>query len=241
MQRFFKKLAANPFSYLGHLFYKYTIAPWKYGQGDDYRADRYWEDRFRQKGATLTAVGDEGLSLEENRKMYEEAGKVFWELLNEENITLQDKTILEIGTGNGFFTQILYENGARRYTGLDITDALFEHLRHRFPGFHFQKQDITAEPITGKYDLILFIDVIEHIVQEAKMLSALHHIQEALNPGGVLLFAPFMKKGRKEHFHLRLWTYEELAPHLKPLKIGPLKPFRYGHIAAVRKEEIYEA
>lgn len=235
MQRIFQKLRANPIKYLLHIFQKYTIAILKYKQKDDYNASRYWDDRFKRQGSTLVAVGDEGLSLIENQKMYSEAKDVFEKLLIRENISFRNKKILEIGTGNGFFTKIVYESRPCNYQGIDITDALFADLQTRFPEFQFGKKDITTELIKETYDIVLFIDVIEHIVNEEKMIFAIKNIQKALKPGGSLIFAPFMKEPQKEHFYLRLWTYDEIAPHLKPLMTDSLMPFRYGHIAVIRK------
>lgn len=135
----------DPFGFVIKGLYKITIGKIKYGKGEDYDAARYWHDRFSKYGFSLKGAGNEGLSEEENKKMYMEAAKIFMSLCQKEEVNFKNANILEIGVGTGFYTQLFYNCGAIRYTGIDITDVLFPTLRRMFRNFNFIKKDITKK------------------------------------------------------------------------------------------------
>ncbi len=83
--------------------------------------------------------GDEGLTVEENKVIYEQASNTLINLFQEKNINILDSNILEVGCGGGYYTQLFYKLGAKKYTGLDITEILFPQLRRKFPGYTFIK------------------------------------------------------------------------------------------------------
>ncbi len=128
-----------------------------------YDAEEYWTSRLSKFGLGILGVGNKGLSVDENEKMYQEAKDVFLNLCAQEGIDFAESRVLEIGVGNGFYARILKERGVRRYLGVDITDALFDKLTPLFPGFELVKLDITQEKVKGDFDLIIMIDVTQHI------------------------------------------------------------------------------
>jgi SAM-dependent methyltransferase len=89
-------------------------------------------------------------------------------------------SILDVGCGDGLFFDDLARFGA--VDGLEPDGALLGDDRWR--------GRITVAPLDGRfrpeepYDLILMLDVIEHIEDDAE---ALHAAREALRPGGLLL------------------------------------------------------
>jgi len=143
--------------------------------------------------------------------------------------------VLEIGCGTGHYTGLLADLGVSNYVGLDITDVLFPELHERFPQFDFVKQDITTHRVDGKFDLIVMIDVIEHIVEDEKLSSAMEHVKDALAPSGVVVLAPVMQKARDHLFYVRFWSLEELRERFPAHLIGDPKPFRAGGILTIRK------
>lgn len=176
----------------------------KYGAGNDYDAAKYWHDRFSKYGLSLKGAGNEGISEEENEKIYAEAAKVFTDLCRKEDIDFHNVSVLEIGCGTGFYTQLLHDLGVKSYTGVDITDVLFPKLRKKFPRFKFIKKDVTSDKLEGKYDLIIMIDVIEHIVKESKLSFAMENVKNCLSHNGVFIVTPIMKVSKKQLFYLRM-------------------------------------
>lgn len=229
------KLRNDPFGFVRRAFYKLFIAPLKYRSKNGYDAQRYWRDRFEKYGLSLRGVGDEGLSEEENRKMYEEAGRNFLSLCQQEGIDFPSVSALEIGCGSGFYTGLLAEQGVGRYTGVDITDVFFPELCQRHPGFEFRRLDVTRETIAGKFDLVAMIDVIEHITDEGQLAAAFEHVKQCLAPGGLLVLAPVSARGRRSLFYVRFWELDDIKSSFHGYRFSELLPFRYSNMVAIRK------
>jgi 2-polyprenyl-3-methyl-5-hydroxy-6-metoxy-1,4-benzoquinol methylase len=234
MKETLNKFLTQPLVFVKQGFNKLFIAPFKYGRKNDYDASRYWEERFKEYGfSSLKSVGIEGMSHEENIKMYKEAGATVKEILFKYP-NLQNLSVLEIGCGTGFYTGLLHELGVKNFTAIDITDTFFKDLQTKFPGYHFQKKDITTDQLENSYDLIIFIDVIEHIVTPEKLRQAMIHVRQALKKGGSLVIAPLMNTREKKLFHLHLWTLEDVTSHFQGLKVSEPIPFRYGSIVTIQ-------
>lgn len=201
----------NPVGTFRRGIYKLFIAPLKYGRGKDYDAHRYWEDRFRRHGPSLRSVGDEGMAESEIRQAYAiQAGEVL-EMLDRAGIGLAQARLLEIGCGNGYYSDLVRGRGLRKYAGFDITDVFFPMLRERFPGFEYVRGDITADRLPAEFDVVLMIDVIEHIVTEAKLMSALSNVGAMTAKGGVVAIAPVVPHASHSLFYVRFWAEEDVG------------------------------
>lgn len=222
---------------LKRAFAKLIVGPLRYGRGGGYDAARYWDERFRKYGRCIKGPGDEGLSQQENERAYAEAGRVFRELIRAEGLDLTGLRVLEIGPGTGFYTEILRDLGARNLTGIDITDAMFDDLRARMPGFEFVAGDVAAGAIEGQYDLVVMIDVIEHIVEGRRLAAAMDNLRRCMAPGGRLLIAPLAARSRKYLFYVHTWTLEDVRAHFADCTIGRPVPFRAGHVVVIRAPE----
>jgi len=64
--------------------------------------------------------------------------------------------------------------------------------------------------IDGKYDLIVIIDVIEHIVTDEKFNFAMTNIKNALSKVGYIVIAPIVEKNYKAQFYERHWTINDI-------------------------------
>lgn len=214
-----RRFLRRPVGTLARAFDKLLIAPRRYAVGDDYDAARYWEDRFRKHGPSLASVGDEGMNETEIRSAYgSQAGEVF-AMLERAGIALAPARLLEIGCGNGYYAERLRERGVTRYQGMDITDAFFPLLRERFPGYDYAKGDISAVSLAGAFDVVLMIDVIEHIVTGAKLDSALANVSAMTARGGVLALAPVAPRGRRSLFYVRFWSESEVLRALPGFEV----------------------
>lgn len=107
MHTLISKLRNDPLGFFWRAIYKTVIAPVKYRGKGGYDAARYWGDRLAKYGTAMKGVGDEGLSEQDNRAMYERAGAAFLDLCRQEGIEFSSARVLEIGCGNGFYTQLL--------------------------------------------------------------------------------------------------------------------------------------
>jgi SAM-dependent methyltransferase len=235
LQTAISKLKQDPIGFFLRVFHKTLVAPLKYRTRDGYDAARYWSDRFTRHGTSLKGVGDEGLSEQSNHAMYEKAAAAFLDLCSQEGIDIASARVLEIGCGNGFYTGLLREQGANHYLGLDITDTLFPILAARFPGFRFIRRDITVDYVNGEFDLILMIDVIEHIVSEEKLDFAMSNVLRCLVDNGRFMVAPVAAKSRHSLFYVRFWTVEDIKKRLAACLFDNPIPFRDDSLLIARK------
>ncbi len=232
------KVYKNPLGLLKRAIFKTLIAPFKYRKGNDYDAQKYWHDRFSKYGKTLTASGDEGLSEEENRRDYERAVNTMMAVFRKEKIDFEQTQALEIGCGTGFYTQLLHDLKVKSYTGADITDMLFPELRQKFPDYHFIQKDVTTEEIiTPPFDIIIMIDVIEHIVSKEKLAFAMENVQRCLKNNGFFIISPIMEISKKHLFYLHSWTIKEIKENFpdEEYTFRELMPFRQDALLVIKK------
>lgn len=92
---------------------------------------------------------------------------------------------LDVGCGDGAFTAVLAEAGAR-VIGVDVAQTALDRA-----GARDQELDLRLIPIDGplpfedcRFDLVWASEVLEHVVDTARWLS---EVRRVLNPGGRLL------------------------------------------------------
>jgi len=96
---------------------------------------------------------------------------------------LQDAHVVDIGCGYGWLLD--YFDTAKRVCGSDISEHAIEVAKKRSPQREFKVADIqNGVAFDNKFDLVLAINVIEHLPNPAAGIKA---ISEALNPGGITL------------------------------------------------------
>jgi len=98
-------------------------------------------------------------------------------------ILRSDSSILDVGTGNGLFVELLHQNG--------FTDI----SAHEIPGGDLAKITKIARKIyedfdytsiaSGSFDAVTLLDVVEHVPDPSYLLGMCHRI---LKPGGVIYF-----------------------------------------------------
>lgn len=90
------------------------------------------------------------------------AGKIAY-LLQKNNISFN--TVCEIGCGSGEILVRLSKEFQNKYwTGYDISpDAIKIAKRKENDNFHFELKDITSAEDQSRFDLVLVIDVLEHL------------------------------------------------------------------------------
>jgi SAM-dependent methyltransferase len=235
-EKFLAKFRKDPVGFFKRALQKGIIDRMMYGKvGGEYDAARYWHDRIAKYGASLRGVGDEGLSEADNARQYREAAHTFLETCHRTQINFQQARVLEIGPGTGFYTGLLHELRVKEYLGIDITDAYFPNLQTQFPRFRFVRKDVTAETIEGQYDIIVMIDVIEHIVTDEKLTRSLATLDGCLTNGGVLILAPILPTGQKHLFYVRFWSLPEVAARLPAYAWEKAVAFRDGELYVARK------
>ena len=149
-------------------------------------AASYWENRLRGNVA-LEKIGYLGLGRQYNQWLYRVRKTVFRRTVKSLNVDLGKSSVLDVGSGSGFYIQQWKSLGAKEIVGLDITTAAVEHLQSKFPNVTFHKADIGEAcelPAKGTFDLFSAFDVLFHIVDDARYRKAIANIHALLRPGG---------------------------------------------------------
>jgi SAM-dependent methyltransferase len=94
--------------------------------------------------------------------------------------------VLEVGSGDGFFSAYLQRRYDWSVTGLDCVEGDVEQSRQR--GVPSALCDVDREPLPhadGAFDLVIFDSVMEHLYQPARAVA---EIKRVIAPGGYLIF-----------------------------------------------------
>ena len=176
------------------------------------------------------------MSSVENEKMYQQARETFEELCTQEGINLPNAKILDIGCGTGFYAEVFRSYGNKNYLGIDITDQLFFKLKNEFPSYRFNKLDITKDTIDERFDVIIMIDVSQHIVDDMLFSSAMKTIYSCLSENGTFIVTSWLsdqfKKKRPYEVERPISYYKKEFMNVN--FSNPL-PFRDKYIFTIRK------
>lgn len=170
-----------------------------------FRADQYWEERLRDN-YNSQGVGDIGLPESYNSWLYAVRARVFRRIVHEIQITPSTLTVLDIGSGTGFYLREWSRIGIGKLAGCDITKTAVTHLSRQFPNATIVQADIGdksfASPI-GRVDVISAFDVLFHIVDDLRYKEAIENIARSLTPGGWFLYSDNLVARPAETVHYK--------------------------------------
>lgn len=162
-------------------------------------AASFWEGRL-DRDFSLKGVGFRRLGLNFNRWMYEVRKDVFLETIAATGLSVTDAEVLDVGCGTGFYLDRWAELGARSISGIDITATAIARLKAEHPNADLSTGDV-GEPVSplpgGSYDAVSAMDVLFHIVDDARFANAIANIAAALKPGGLFIWSDYFIRGRE--------------------------------------------
>ena len=195
------KLLQNPLIVLNYQL-RTILRCLRYSMKNDYKAKDFWMNRHKKYGFDLRGVGSCIKSQEENQRILNEGSRLMLELCNREGIELREVSLLDVGCGTGHYANAFCDAGGTDYTGIDIVDTLFNGLRKRFPDFKFLQIDVSTTPIQGKYDLIIAMDVLQHITNKQKFRYATENIKSHLKKDGVIIISTCIGPFKRNSFYM---------------------------------------
>ena len=199
-----------------------------------FNPDTYWEDRLKNiKG--LEGVGFKKLGLSFNKWAYKVRKNVFLKNVKALNFNFSESTVLDIGSGTGFYIQIWNELLCSKITGVDITNTAVENLKKTFPNNIFFQSDIGDKNFNAlnqyqTYHLVSAMDVLFHIVDDSRFEQAIANISTLIKKNGYFIYSDnFLNKKtfRGESQVLRTKSYLLEVFKRNGLEIELLKPFMY--------------
>jgi SAM-dependent methyltransferase len=158
----------------------------------------YWEARLG-KGLDLSRVGYLRLGKRYNHWLYEVRKRVFLREMRSAPIDLGGADVLDIGSGTGFYLDRWKELGIRSVVGTDLTRVATEELKRRYPADQCHRVDIGGDIgvlSERRFDAVSAMDVLFHIVDDARFARAMRNVRTLLRPGGLFVFSDnFVRRG----------------------------------------------
>jgi SAM-dependent methyltransferase len=153
-----------------------------------YLPSHYWEDRARRfaaQGAGLAAVCSYGMPESYNRM-------IDWcqRLALEPWLRIApDARVLDVGCGVGRWSSLLAGRGAQ-VTGMDLSPTMIAEAKRRAAEngvahrCRFLVQDLAHLDAGEKFDLVLGVTVLQHILDPDALRAAVERMSDHLSPGG---------------------------------------------------------
>lgn len=213
-----------------------------------YQPHAYWEERARQfaaHGTGLAAVCSYGMPEFYNRviDLGQRLALAPWLHLE------PGAKVLDVGCGIGRWSRILAARGAQ-VTGIDLSPTMIGQARTRAAQdgvadrCRFLVQDTAALDVGEKFDLVLGVTVLQHILDAGSLHSALQRMAAHLSPGGrmVLLEAAPSQiaarcdtsvfRARERSVYLQLFAESGLRVHaLTGVDPAPFKTWLLPHLS----------
>lgn len=156
---------------------------------------------------------------------------------------IQNKTVLDVACGTGFFSHYLIQKGARKVIGIDIDHESIRFAKNHFRNNNLQFFQADAHEIGNlpeKFDIVVSIETIEHLFNPEKFLQGL---QNVLYPNGMLIIStPNAEKtvGRNP-FHVKEFSALEFTNLLdKFFRIQKINGINYTDQTKKRHRFIYQ-
>lgn len=155
---------------------------------------KYWETRLRDK-FDLGGVGSIDLSIAYNEWLYRLRKRYFRKYVAPRVEAEGIRSVIDIGSGTGFYIERWLESGVSSIIGLDITDASVSRLSTQYPGLRFIRDDIGESKLTlPSADAVSAFDVLFHIVDDLRFEHALTRIANMVKPGGLFVYSDVFQR-----------------------------------------------
>ncbi|MBI3715291.1 MAG: class I SAM-dependent methyltransferase [Betaproteobacteria bacterium] len=148
----------------------------------------YWQQRIT--GAIeIDQVGHRSLGARYNYWIYRRRLEALTEWAQRQFGSRPIESVLELGSGSGFYITFWQQHGAGKIVGVDISEDSRALLAGRYPAHRFVQGDIGAPAlaIEDTFEVVTIFDVLYHIVDDGAARNALRNAAKAMTEAGTLL------------------------------------------------------
>lgn len=140
--------------------------------------------------------------------------------------SLDVRTILDVGCGSGANMAALAESGRYALSGMDVSAEALALARRHLPTARFHLLDVASEVLNERFDLVISIQVIEHVADD---VAALRHMAEMARR---LVFVSTMQgRMRRSEIgigHLRNYSPAELRRKMEAAGLETIRMYGWG-------------
>lgn len=152
--------------------------------GQPFSPGEYWEKRLSDR-FDLTGVGFRRKSVAFNKWVYRVRTELLDAVVRENDWPIDNKSVLDVGCGTGYFIDYWIARQARPITGIDIAKISIENLRREYPNVNLVLADLSDSnlDLDEKYDYVTIFDVLFHIVDDEKFENVPANLSRFCKPG----------------------------------------------------------
>tara|TARA_Y100001934_G_C12223417_1_gene711840 strand:+ start:367 stop:1089 length:723 start_codon:yes stop_codon:yes gene_type:complete len=200
-----------------------------------YVPKEFWRKKHENEG--FAAVGIRRLTEEQNAFWYDRMKIDLLSYLKRINLDISDKSVLEIGPGTGYWTELIQELGCSNYLGIDISESAVDKLSEKFSSYNFLSGDFSEMDINGKWDIVVMIHVDEHIHGE-NFVKSMNSIKNIIQGGGIFIVSAYHPEKKSWVPHVEYhgisdftsvfpkeWVVDPVMPFADDLIVGITPPF----------------
>jgi len=154
-------------------------------------ATAFWERRHATM-PELVAVGHTLVGEPFNRWMYRVRAAVFRAAVGPRLDRRRDLSVLDVGSGSGFYVQRWRELGVADVTASDLAPSALVRLRRRdptLPVLAFDVADPAGPRLDRRFDAVSALDVLFHLVDDDAHARAIANLAALVRPGGFLVLS----------------------------------------------------
>lgn len=143
----------------------------------------YWIQRHEQYRGDPRSVGNMSRSVEQNLQAQDRGTKGLCDLAS---MLIPRRTVLDLACGTGRVANSLIDLGFA-YAGVDISPIAIDEARNTCPRGEFYVGDIISFRPERRYDLVLALHVLVHLVEDADWEKALDVVTSSLKQDGLFV------------------------------------------------------
>lgn len=151
-------------------------------------AEAYWNKRYAT--VDVTKSGHIDLPAAYNVWLYRRKQAHLDRALTACGASLRGARLLEVAAGSGAWMEFWALQGVKDYLGIDLSQNAVDELVKRHPSHRFMQRDLNDAGLSATvgegYDAIAAIDVLYHVLDDARFADVLRELARSLKPGGLL-------------------------------------------------------
>jgi SAM-dependent methyltransferase len=186
-----------------------------------FNVKEYWEKRLSDY-FSLEGVGCLGMGEHFNWYLYKLKNRVMNRTLKKLHLSTKNKTILDVGSGTGFWINYYLKRGIKYIYGCDISSTAVRNLKtiySKYDNVFVFEADFGSRsiPFDMKFDIVNAMDVAYHIVDDDDFNAFIDNISRCLRSKGyVFLTDAFPERPRgTRHLHVKNRTLNEYNERMK--------------------------
>lgn len=201
-----------------------------------YNPEKYWEKRLKNN-FNLIGVGNRRYSEEKNEEMYNVKKNIVTDLLKNRNIEIAGKRVLEIGCGVGYWTEYCKDIDCKDYVGIDISETAVKTLQEKYPMYTFISGDVAELTLDEKFDVVLMIDVTQHIVDDEKFTKSMEFVKRTLNEDGCFIVTSWLENKARDKYYERSRGIEYYTDIFTEYSFSEPVPFNDKYLMVLSQKE----